>query len=90
MKKWIAPVALTTLMAGTIAVTVSGNALAHGLTAKHGGIMKEVAGLQFELVASKDAASAGGGKNLRGISWQNSFDGGCQWQTDGIERDGKN
>ncbi|MEN9865254.1 MAG: hypothetical protein RL748_844 [Pseudomonadota bacterium] len=59
MKKWIAPMALITLMAGTIAVTLSGNALAHGLKAKHGGIMREVANLQFELVASKDAASAG-------------------------------
>ena len=56
MKKWIASMALATLMAGTIAVTISGNALAHGLKAKHGGIMKEVSDLQFELVASKDPA----------------------------------
>lgn len=44
MKKWIALVAMT------MAVSVSGNALAHGAKPKHGGIVQTASDLQFELV----------------------------------------
>lgn len=49
MKKWFA------LMAMTVAVAVSGNALAHGAKPKHGGSVREVNDLQFELVNKNKA-----------------------------------
>jgi len=50
MKKWIA------LAAMTMAVTVSGNVLAHGEQAKHGGIIQNASDLHFELVNNNGAA----------------------------------
>ena len=53
MKKWIGTMAL---MACTIAVTVTGSALAHDAKPKHGGMVREVGEIQFELVQSAGKA----------------------------------
>ena len=50
MKKWMALVAMT------MTVAVSGNALAHGALPEHGGIMQTANDLQFELV-NKDGVA---------------------------------
>ena len=53
MKKWIGTMAL---MACSIAVTVTSSALAHDAKPKHGGMVREVGEIQFELVQSAGKA----------------------------------
>ena len=59
MKKAMTPIAAMALkmgMALALAMTVSGGVLAHNAKPKHGGIMREVNELQFELVNNGGAA----------------------------------
>ncbi len=59
MKKAMTPIATMALkmgMALALAMTVSGGVLAHNAKPKHGGIMREVNELQFELVNNGGAA----------------------------------
>lgn len=51
MKKWIALVAMT------MAITLSGNVLAHGAKPKHGGIVQTAGDLHFELVNKHGATT---------------------------------